>query len=106
LNLAFRLYGSEGCPHCERAALFLQQSQVPVQFVLVSNDPIVSEGLKKIQGRESVSVPTLVCFTPDAAGKGEVVVGFREEDYKRVIENFRARASASSFTVSGAGGVD
>ena len=106
MNLAFRLYGSGGCPHCERAAQFLQHAGVPAQFVETLNDPIVLEGLKKVEGREDTGVPALVCFTPDADGRGEVVVGFKEEDYRRVVDNFRARSSARTFAVSGAGGDD
>ena len=93
MNVPFRLYGLPGCQFCEKAAQFLFQEKVPAQLVVVGADPIAQEGIKKVLGSEQITVP---CLVSAVGAQAEVIVGFKEEDYRRVVGTFRALTSASA----------
>lgn len=93
MNVPFRLYGIPGCAHCEAAAQFMFNEKVPTQLVVVGADPIAQEGIKKCLGGDAVQVPCLVSVVGE---QPEIIVGFKEEDYKRVIGTFRAKFGAGA----------
>ena len=93
MNVPFRLYGLPGCQFCEKAAQFLFQEKVPAQLVVVGADPIAQEGIKKVLGSEQITVP---CLVSAVGAQAEVIVGFKEEDYRRVVGTFRALTGASA----------
>jgi glutaredoxin len=101
MELLGRLYGLDGCPHCEIAMAFFAGANVPVQPMPINNDPVISEGLKKIQGREDIQVPALVSFVTE-----EVIVGAKFEDYQRIVAAYRAKLSDSSSGVPANSGGD
>ncbi len=103
MNVPFRLYGQPGCPHCEKAAQFFVGAQVPAQFVVVGNDPIALEGIKKCLGSETVSIP---CLVSAVSAQPEIIVGFKEEDFSRVVEAYRALVRANTPSVPAAEGVN
>ena len=96
-----RLYGIQGCPHCEMALAYFAGAQVPIQAISTENDPVIAEGLKKLQNREDVQVPTLVVF-----GTKEVIVGSNFEQYQRAVADYRARLSAGGSDIPLAQGGD
>ena len=81
----FRLYGLFGCPHCAEAEQFLANSGVPVQVLPANEDPIMDGGAAKLFDTGTASYPILVCFPFK-----EVVVGYKEDAYRRLVEMFKA----------------
>ena len=90
LNILFRLYGLPGCKHCEWAYRKLMTAELPpnsVHVVSWEGDPVISEGLVKLQGKPpevGPDFPALVSFMT-----GEIIVGEKEGDYDRLIELVR-----------------
>lgn len=97
-GLMGRLYGLDGCPHCEAAAAFFMGAGVPVQLCSIKDDPVAEEGLKKVLGTEEgakVSVPVLVAFPTKEGERPEVVVGAKYSEYARLVNAFRTSGSDS-----------
>lgn len=103
--LPFRLYSLEGCPHCVQAKQFLSANNVMGDEVLggqvgipASADPVIEQGLLKLTG--SLNYPVLVVRLTQPI---EVIVGFKPEEYKRVVEAYHQiySSSASSVLVDG-----
>ena len=93
-GLLGRLYGVDGCPHCEAAAAFFMGAQVPVQLVSTTDDPIAQEGLKKILEKEQVEVPVLVSFVTK-----EIIRGADFGNYQRVVEAYRASLQSGTTNI-------
>lgn len=68
--------------------MFMNEAKVPTQLIVVGNDPVVIEGIKRILASDQISVPVMVYGVPE---EPEVIVGFKKEDYQRVIDDFRAK---------------
>lgn len=82
-NLAFRLYGQVGCPHCAQAEQFLRVRNLPAQIIPLFGDPVVASGIQAITGGDAI--PVLISFlSPEV----EVIVGYKENEYKRLAELF------------------
>ena len=102
-----RLYGEDGCPFCQQAVQFFQNNRIPIQGIAVDEDPIIIEGakfwLRKAQSLPcdadlKASIPVVVSFL----NPKEVLLGYNEDGYKRIVEAYRAfiSASAGNFAVS------
>lgn len=89
-QLPFRLYGQITCPHCAAAQAFLTASGVAVQTVPIFNDPIAAAGLKQVLAGDVV-FPVLVSLF-----NNEIVVGFKPDEYERLIKLFNAGNSPSA----------
>jgi hypothetical protein len=86
----FRLYGLLGCPHCIEAEAYLRSKQVPVMTIIANDDPIASAGVNAILG--SLEFPVM-CYTPAK----EIIKGFNEGEYARLVGVYRAALSAGAF---------
>ena len=92
-----RMYVLDGCPSCQKAANFVQSKQVPCEFILANNDPIITAGKKSLNNGED-KYPVFVCnMTKD------IIVGFKEEDYDRVCKAAGVLFGNSTWNVSGGG---
>ena len=93
-----RLYGEEGCPFCQQAVQFFQSNRIPIQGIAVDEDPIIQEGIKAVSKMTDVKIPVVVSFL----NPKEVILGYSEDGYKRIVEAYRAfiSASAGNFAVS------
>lgn len=93
-----RLYGENNCPFCERAAQFFHANNIPIQGIAVDEDPIIREGIKLVSKQTEVKIPVVVSFL----NPKEVILGYNEDGYKRIVEAYRAfiSASAGDFAVS------
>jgi glutaredoxin len=92
----FTLYGLMGCPSCSQAENFLKTRGMSFNIVVANDDPITHEGVKKVTGQEQYPV---LLYRPTK----EIVVGFKQEDYERLINSFYVIASANSPSVFGGG---
>ena len=88
---AVRLYVNPGCPWCAQAEKFLRTEQIPGDMVLVGNDPILVEGIKKFTDGEKVSTPVLVSYLTN-----EVVVGWRPEKYVEIADHIASERRRQS----------
>lgn len=86
---AFRLYGLLGCVHCENAERFLRERLVPAEFILATGDPIINEGVKKLTNKDEFPI---LLYRPTK----EIVVGFKKEEYERLVTTFGTLVSASA----------
>lgn len=89
----FRLYGLLGCPHCAQAEQFLRSRQCPVITIIANDDPIASAGILSLTGQTNYPV---MCYTP----LKEIVKGFEEGVYDRLVKAYHAAAGAGAFDVS------
>jgi len=99
--LPFRLYSLEGCPHCVQAKQFLSASNVTGDEVVAGQvgvpavaDPVIEQGLLKLTG--SLNYPVLVVRLTQPT---EIIVGFKPEEYKRVVEAYHRIHSSSAPSV-------
>lgn len=88
----FRLYGLVGCPHCMTAEAFLRSRQCPVITVISNDDPIATAGVTAVTGAAEFPV---LCYTPNK----EVLKGFIEGEYERLVADYRTRLSAGAFDI-------
>src|SRR5579859_7270179 len=86
----FRLYGLLGCPHCVQAEAYLRSKQCPVITVISNDDPIATAGVTSVTG--SPDFPVL-CYIPSK----EVIKGFNEGEYERLVRAYRTALSAGAF---------
>ena len=86
----FRLYALMGCPHCVEAENFLRNRVAPALTVIANDDPIANAGVKQLTGQEQY--PVLCCTF-----NKEIVVGFKPEDYDRVVKLYHTLAGAGAF---------
>ena len=93
-----RIYGEVGCPFCEQAIQFFQRNGIPIQGIALDEDPIIREGIKVVSKQSEVKIPVVVSFL----NPKEVILGYSEDGYKRIVETYRAfvSASAGDFSVS------
>lgn len=70
----FRLYVVDGCSHCESAAGFLVINRLPFDAIAVNDDPFLEPVVKDKQ------FPILVAYPFK-----ESVVGFKREEYERLV---------------------
>jgi len=91
MNLApFRLYGLSGCGHCQQAEAFMRKNQLPCELIVANNDPVVAAGVKAITSSDNY--PVLI-----SRPTSEVIIGFKPEDYERILKVFTDLASAGTF---------
>jgi glutaredoxin len=90
----FTLYGKFGCDHCSQAEKYLRAHNIPTFIFVANEDPIISEGIKSVTGEAEFPV---LLYRPTK----EIIVGFKEKEYERVIADFVARVGASTPDVSG-----
>ena len=105
-GLFLRLYGIPQCPHCETAVQYLIRAGLPpntIHIVPLAGDPIIEAGIKAITGRQDVPVPVLVSFI---SNPGEVIVGWREVDYERIVKLIRTSVGASTSNIPAPQGGD
>lgn len=86
----FRLYGLIGCPHCISAEEFLRGRQCPVITIVANDDPIALAGVKALTNEPNYPV---LCYTPEK----EIIKGFNEGEYERLVKDYRAKLSAGTF---------
>ena len=95
--IAFRLYGNPGCPACEAAARKFIEAKVPALMIGVENDPIINEGIRAVTRDEETRVPVLVSFLNNPI---EVIQGFKEGEYDRLLSLYRSRVGSVAPSVS------
>lgn len=91
-----RLFGLENCSFCEKARSFLIASQVSFDAILSNGDPIITEGVIKLTGKNEF--PVLLSRITN-----EIITGWKPEEYERVVKVYRALygAGASNLSVDG-----
>lgn len=52
-----RLYGAASCPQCQGAKKYLEQKQVPFEYVDVFKSP---EGMKELENRGLTTIPVVM----------------------------------------------
>lgn len=52
-----RLYGTASCPQCQGAKKYLEQKQVPFEYIDVFKNP---EGMKELENRGLVTLPVVM----------------------------------------------
>ena len=52
-----RLYGAASCPQCQGAKKYLEQKQVPFEYVDVFESP---EGMKELENRGLTTLPVVM----------------------------------------------
>lgn len=52
-----RLYGAASCPQCQGAKKYLEQKQVPFEYVDVFENP---EGMKELENRGLTTLPVVM----------------------------------------------
>src|SRR5690348_4604362 len=85
----FRLYTLAGCPWCEKAKEFLAKKAVPWQEVQ-GPDPIINAGLAVMFPNKPAQFPILVAFHAN-----EATVGFKEENFERLVSGYNPSAGTS-----------
>ena len=92
----FRLYALSNCPFCQNAVDFMTNSGMMSDLYIADNDPIITQGAIRVTGRNQF--PILVSRLTN-----EIVTGWRENDYKRLLEVFNKfyRPSTSNLSVDG-----
>lgn len=89
-KMFLRLFGMEGCQHCQQATSFLINRGIPFQYIIAWNDPVVNQGVTLVTGKPSY--PVLVVF---AEGRGEVLSGFNPEQYERIANDYIQSCSST-----------
>lgn len=89
----FRLYSLENCPFCLQARNFLVGSGVPWEDIISDNDPIIKTGIEKLAGEDRF--PVLLSRVTN-----EIILGWKEEDYKRVVEAYNRINGAGATNLS------
>ena len=52
-----RLYGAASCPQCQGAKKYLEQKQVPFEYIDVFNNP---DGMKELESRGLSTIPVVM----------------------------------------------
>lgn len=96
MPLPFRVYSLENCVFCKQAVAFLKSQGVPGEAIFSDNDPIITEGVVKLTGKNEF--PVLLSRLTN-----EIITGWKQEEYERVAKVYRALygASASNLSVDG-----
>lgn len=58
MSETIKLYGSEGCPTCMGAKKYLEQRDVPFEYIDVRKDP---EGMKVLDDLGITVIPVITC---------------------------------------------
>lgn len=101
---ALRLYGLQGCPHCEQALQFLTARKLPFDVVVANGDPVISEGIKALLSQKAGhpilldEYPLLVSQTTN-----EVIVGWKPEEYERIGKIFDVLFRTGTLDLSAGG---
>jgi glutaredoxin len=110
----FVLYGLIGCPHCETAEKYLRARNVPANLIIANDDPIAQQGALAIArqkakdqavGKSEEEIAAAVAAARDeypllvSRVTREVINGFKEDDYARVLSAYFAIASTSAPSV-------
>ena len=91
----FTLYGVVGNSDCELAEKFLRVRNVPGIIMLADGDPVIQEGIKKVTESEQAEYPVLI----SRVNQVEVVKGFQEEQYERLVKAYFTSLNANTSSV-------
>jgi len=91
----FTLYGLIGCPHCSEAERYLSARRIPFLLHISNDDPIANGGVKAVTSKEEYPVLVSKLDTKNI----EVIVGFKENEYERIVSLFYKSVSASILSI-------
>jgi glutaredoxin len=94
----FRLFGLIGCPHCVDAEKYLREKFIPADLIVSNDDPVIAEGVKLIGKTSEPQFPVLL-YRPTK----ELIVGFKPEEYERVISHYSSLVRTSAPNTFGGG---
>ena len=80
-----------------------------------NSDPVLQAGIRhwtefvepNEEKRKTIpvdTVPLILYFSPE--GNGQYVIGYRPDEFSRMVEHYRKSVGAGAFTVAGAEGVN